>query len=173
MRLGQHLGKEIQEDEVSNVIRSAISDDMVFRATLERTRLRLLNLTEDVVHTKPAAWNLASLQNHSQQIDADLSNIQSAEEISEEELSQISAIRTSGTIDEILLTFPSKPMIGAIATLLGAKPATLFALIAKALEADPNDDGLGALGHSIESLMTRFNLPTRSVQERPLTASPT
>jgi hypothetical protein len=68
--------------------------------------LRLLNLTEDVVLTKPDKWDYASLQTHTSQLGIKLAALEKPEAIFESERVAVSTIKSTGDIGHVILTFP-------------------------------------------------------------------
>src|SRR5680860_1058317 len=122
---------------------------MILRVSLEKTRLRLLNLIEDVVSAKPDKWDHASLQTHTGQLGIKLAALEKPEAIFESERVAVSTIKSTGVISQVIRTFPSKRIIGVIETMLGMKAKSLFTLIAQAIMADPTEGALVLLGLSL------------------------
>ncbi|HEV2107353.1 MAG TPA: hypothetical protein VGR16_03755, partial [Thermomicrobiales bacterium] len=170
-RLAKHLGKVIPAQDVAAVIRSAITNDMVHRCALERMKSHFLNITQDIVLSKPPAWDAGSLRGHAGKLKSDLGSPQSPEAILDEELETMSSIRDSGTAKEMVQTFPSKQLATAVGAALGMKTEQLFELISSALLVD-KDEVLGKLGRDLEAILSDAGLPPRTVTERPFTAAP-
>lgn len=136
-RLGRHLGKVIPAADVTALIRSSVTDPMLHRCALERMRFRLLNLAQDVVLSKPAAWDAESLRAHASKLGSDLGDLQNPEVILDQELAMVSSVRDSGTVEEMVRMFPSKLLAAAVGVQLGMKTEKLFELMSSALLADP------------------------------------
>jgi energy-coupling factor transporter ATP-binding protein EcfA2 len=170
-RLARHLGKSISVEKISETVRSAIDNQMLGRAALQRTQGRLINQAQDAILSKPASWDIASLEAHAEKLEAGIGSVVEAKQVFGEEYAALSSIRDSGAVEDIVRAFPCKQIAEAIGGLLGMRPRPLFELMARALTADPEDEDIGKLGRDLEDILEKVGLPEREVRERTVTVA--
>lgn len=124
----------------------------------------MLNELQNRITSKPGKpWTEESLRTHSQSPLFAEKDTSSA--IFDQELKVVQSTAVSNDVQELLATFPCKPIAGAIASALNESVSGLFALVSRALAAKSGSP-LSALGQSLEKALVLIELPERTVEAR-------
>jgi hypothetical protein len=160
-RLARHLARGPIDSTA--VIVSAIDQGAILRVAHERWKLLMLDQLQDRVCARPQPdFSEEALRRHAGTVTTPVEGAQSAEELWAHELETVKAVAASGEVGQLLGTFPCKPIAGAIARELGSSVEGLFAILAQALTALP-DDPLHDLGQDLEGALSSLDLPSRYV----------
>jgi hypothetical protein len=159
-----HLGQPAADRTTALV--ESISDVDIRRVALERTKLLLLNGSENVVNSKPASWSELDLQAHVGLIGQNLRSLPDPAVVFSEELARARTVIESRDPARILETFPAKPILARVSSELGTNAQALKTLVCAALETEDAASPLFTLGQQLEQVFKSIGLPDREVGDR-------
>lgn len=162
--LATHLGRD--PIPVLELVAPLLDEALILRVAHDRWKAAMLGALEDKVTAgppRPLAED--SLRTHIGQALAYQDLASEAVASFEDVLANVWADATSGDIERILKTFPSKQLAGAVASHLGQSIGQCFELMSRALLA-AEDSPLAPLGERLQSAFAQIGLPARSVNLR-------